>query len=799
MKLSYKYFKEQLDFDGSAQDLARVLADLGFPNDGVTHQGEGLDQVVVGKVLTKNKHPQADRLNLLTVDVGSEQLPIVCGAQNMVVGDFVALAPIGAKIPGKDGSGLVMKEAKIRGETSKGMCCSEVELRLSDESDGILLLPKDKANDSTLGKKVSDILNLQDWILDIDVTPNRGDALSYRGLAREVSAKTGVKLKSLATLKWKNPTSGINPTIENLKDASGFAACLVQGVNSKPTPEFWQNFLQKSGARSISNLVDVTNIVLFELGHPIHFFDADKVDPATIQVRRAKAGESVKLLNDQTIKLDPEDLVIADSSGVLSLAGIMGGAESSVSSTTRNILIEAACFNPVLIRATAKRHGLSSESSHRFERGLTPFRLDEVIERAIGLLKELSGFETAAGTKVIDRHLEKKSILYERAKVEAKLGKLAPTDEEIFEMLRRLDYEIQPKGSTAVLGFPWYRTDMSHLEDVMEDIARLLGYENLAKVPLKSFESVSTLKDLSPMHSLSDKILNEFISIGFSEAIHMSFADEKWEKKLGLTTGESVALQNPIHSEKSHLRRTLAGGLLERAQLNANHSEDEIRLVEVGPVFKKTGASLYDESPVSEEFRVGCVWLVQAQDKKRLWSNKADAFYEFKGAIQSVLGQVSLERAETLPTSLFHPNRILNFTSGIAGELHPRLMKLLDLSGRCFIGEWTLQGAERKFKYEQPPQFPSIDLDVSFLVPKTLSVQEMLDCFKKSSSQILEWVRPYDLYESKDLGTQKKSMTFAMRYRDPAKTLTMEEAKQAHDKIVEAAMKTFAKDQIALR
>jgi phenylalanyl-tRNA synthetase beta chain len=800
LKISFRYFKEHLDFEKSATELAAVLADLGFPNDGVLHQGEGLDQVVVGKVLTKNKHPQADRLNLLTVDIGSEKLPIVCGAHNMSVGDFVALAPIGARVPGKDGSGLVMKEAKIRGETSKGMCCSEVELRLSSESDGIILLPKDKINESeVLGKKVSEILDLEDWILEIDVTPNRGDALSYRGLAREVGAKIGQKMKTFPALKWKNPVSGVNPSIENVKDASGFAACLVQGVQTKPTPEFWQKFLRQSGARSISNLVDVTNIVLFELGHPIHFFDADKVDPITIGVRRAKAGEKLELLGGKTIDLHPEDLVIADASGPLSLAGVMGGARTGVSETTKNILIEVASFNPALIRATAKRHGISSESSFRFERGVTPHHFDEVMDRALALLKELSGFETAAGTKTVDRHLEIKTVLWDRPRIEAKLGKISQTDDELFEMLRRLEYGFQPKGTTSIVSFPWYRTDVGHLEDLMEDIARLIGYENLAKVRLKSFESVSVLKDLTPAYSFADEILNRFIATGFSEAIHMSFADEKFEKKLGLALGEPVTLINPLHSEKSTLRRSLSAGLLERVQVNANHSEDEIRLVEAGPIYQTKGESIYEESPVVEQFRVACAWLVQAQDRKRLWMNNVDPFFEFKGMLESVWSSTKLVKAETLPEVLFHPNRRISFAGGIAGELHPRLMKLLDLPGRCFVGEWTLEGKLQKQIYAEPPQFPSIDLDASFLVARAITVKQILDSFEKARTPLVEWVRPYDIYESKDLGADKKSMTFAMRYRDSSKTLTMEEAKAAHDKLVANALKTFSKEQIALR
>lgn len=798
MKLSYRAALEWIDFTGTAEELATILADLGFPNDGIVHRGEGLDQVVVGKVLTKNKHPQADRLNLLTVDTGKEKLPIVCGAHNMSVGDYIALAPVGAKIPGKDGSGMVMKEAKIRGETSMGMCCSEVELRLADESDGILILSKDQVKDSDLGRKVGEILQLEDWILDIDITPNRPDALSVRGLAREVAAKLGLKLKAPPVSKWKNPVSGINPTIENLADASGFGACLVQNVEFKQTPSKFKNFLSACGSRSISNLVDVTNIVMFELGHPIHFFDADKVNAQSIGVRRAKGGETLELLDGKKIRLDPEDLVIADSSGPLSLAGIMGGAQTGVSNTTKNILIEVACFNPVLIRATAKRHGLSSESSLRFERGLTPHKIDEVMERALYLLKELSGFESAGGTKTVDRSLQAKTVLWDRKRIESKLGSLKLSDNDLFEMLRRLDYGFQPKGSTNLVTFPSYRIDVQILEDVMEDIARLLGYENLEKKGLHSFESVEPVNALSNFYSSTDCLIDRFVHRGFSDVIHMSFENPESEKKCGVKASSPIELKNPIHADRPILRRSLLPGLLQTAQKNFFHGEDEIRLVEVGPVFLKEGQTLYNESPVVEEWRLACVWLPRAQDKKVLWKNSVDPFFEFKGLCESIWADF-----KTLPTLLetilLHPTRRLNLNHGIAGELHPQVMRAWDLPGRCFVGEWSLKLTPRKLAYQSPSEFPCIDLDASFLVPRSMNVKEMIDCFHRVKAPNLEWVKIYDLFESKELGPEKKSMTFAMRYRDAGKTLTLDEAKKQHDKLVDSVLKGFREHEITLR
>lgn len=799
MKLSLKALRAYVDFSGSGEELAAVLADLGFPNDGITHLGEGLDQVCVGKILKKSKHPQADRLSLLQVTLGQEPLAIVCGASNMVEGDFVALAPVGARIPGKDGAGMVMKESKIRGETSQGMCCSLAELRLSDEAEGIWIL-NSQVKESDLGKKVSEVVEAEDWVLEIDVTPNRGDCLSIRGLAREVGAKLGLKLKSTPSLKWKTPSPYVNPSIESFEDSAGFAGCLVQGVSVGKSPASLAEFLQKMGARSISNLVDVTNAVLFELGHPIHFFDADKIDPKTIGVRRARQGETLTLLNDQTIKLHPEDLVIADATGPLSLAGIMGGLPSSVTESTKNILIEAASFKPALIRATARRHGLSSESSYRFERGVTAHRLDEVIERTLAWLKDVSGFETASGAKVVDRNLSLKSVLWDRKRVEAKLGKLEKSDDEIFELLRRLDYGFEPKGSTARMVFPWYRTDTSFLEDAMEDIARLLGYEALEKRRLLAAESVSSIRDLRPTMKFKDHFIESFVHCGFCEVVHMSFSNADDEARLRLNLGPAVELQNPIHSEKAILRRSLLPQLLSRARYNSFHGELGIRLVEAGPVFRADLASLYDESPCSENLAGAVVWLPRPQDKKKMWAHQGLApFFEFKGVLESVMRGMKFRRSQISIESLLHPNRRFQIGNSWAGELHPLYVKAFDLPGAAYVCEWILEGQERGWKMNQPALYPSVDFDLSLVVAKKVSCEAIISTVLKKKEPLLEDIKAYDFFEGAQIGKDKKSMTFALRYRASSKTLTLDEAKKAHDTLVEALLKAFPSGDVAVR
>ena len=794
MKLSFKAFQRWLDFQGSADDLAKVLAGLGFPNDGIQRIGGGLSQVQVGKILTRVKHPQADRLSLLTVNVGSEKLPVVCGAQNMKEGDFVALAPVGATIPGKDGLGMTMKEAKIRGETSRGMCCSLAELQLAEDAEGIWILPPDVVNEKSLGKAVSQFFDLEDAVLEVDITPNRPDALSVRGLAREVAAKLGLKLKLPTLAKYKASSSYVNLSIDSPSDCSGFVAVHVQNVQALQTPEDVAQILNRMGSRTISPLVDISNFVMFELGHPMHFFDADKVDLKTLCVRRAKAGERLKLLNDQVLELHTEDLVVADAKGPLSLAGVMGGADSSVSTSTKNVLIEVACFDPKLIRATARRHQLSSESSYRFERGLTPHRLDEVAERALALLKEWGGYESASGVKVAEKTAVV-SILWDRARIEAKIGKVKLSDDELFEMLRRLEYSFEARGKTTV-SFPWYRVDGSCLEDIMEDVARLIGYDELEERPLQFAETISTVRDLQPKYTVGEKLLGRWTEFGFSEVVHMSFSDPSLEARLGMVLPKPFEILNPIHAEKSVMRQTLIHQLLERARLNLFHGEEEIRLVEVGPVFRSDLSSMYEGSAVSETLALACVWLPRPDDKKRLWNRSVDPFFEFKGMVEKVFGDCRFKMKPVSYEGLFHPRRRIGHQ---AGEVHPLVQAAFDLPSRALVGEWILEVEMQTMKYGSPSPFPAIDLDASFLVDEKISVAEMTKSFEKAKAPYLEWIRCYDLFEGGSLPAQKKSMTFAMRYKSSEKTLTLEEAKQSHDKLVSAVVSAFGPQSVALR
>jgi phenylalanyl-tRNA synthetase beta chain len=794
MKLSFKAFQRWLDFQGTAEELTKVLAGLGFPNDGVAKVGGGLSQVQVGKILSRNKHPQADRLSLLTVDVGSEKLPVVCGAQNMKEGDFVALAPVGATIPGKDGQGMTMKEAKIRGETSRGMCCSLAELQLAGDAEGIWILSPGVVNEKSLGRPVSDFFDLEDSILEIDVTPNRPDALSIRGLAREVAAKLGLKLKVPSLTKFKTSSSYVNLSVESAKDCLGFLAVHIQNVQQGQTPGDVCSILERMGSRVISPLVDITNFVMFELGHPMHFFDADKVDLKNLCVRRAKAGEKLTLLNDQTIELHVEDLVIADSTGPLSLAGVMGGAKTSVSDSTKNVLMEVACFDPQLIRATARRHQLSSESSYRFERGLTPHRLDEVAERALALMKEWGAFESAVGTKVSEKVVPL-SVLWDRKRIESKIGKVKLSDDELFEMLRRLEYSFEARGKTTV-SFPWYRVDGQCLEDIMEDVARLIGYDDLEERPLTFAESISTIRDLQPRYTLGEKLTERWTNLGFSEVVHMSFSDPAVEGRLGIPLPQPMTIQNPIHAEKSTLRQTLIHQLLERARLNLFHGEEDVRLVEVGPVFRSDLASMYEESPVVETLAVACLWVPRPDDKKRLWSRSADAFFEFKGMVERVYGDVRFKMKPVSYEGLFHPKRRIGHQ---AGELHPLVQKAFDLPSRALLGEWILEVEVRNPQYHAPSAYPAIDLDASFLVDDKISVADMIKTFEKAKAPFLEWIRCYDLFEGGQLPANKKSLTFAMRYKSPEKTLTLEEAKLSHDKLVSSVIEVFGSGSVALR
>ena len=811
MRLSFKAVKRFLDFSGTAFELAETLADLGFPNDGIKSLGADIADVLVGKIVEKNPHPQADRLSLLKVDMGRELLSIVCGASNMKAGDYVGVAPVGSTIPGVDGEGMTLKRAKIRGEDSFGMCCSEKELGLSDESDGILILPEAnlKANEKeVLGRPVVDVMGWRDEIIEVDVTPNRGDALCVRALAREVGAKLGLKLKAPFFVRWKNPSSWANPSVENFDDAYGLAACLVKSVHVKATPELWKNFLQACGSRSINNLVDITNIVLFEMGHPIHFFDADKMDPQSICVRRAREGETLELLDGKSIELHPEDLVIADKSGARSLAGIMGGKASSVAEETKNVLIEVASFNPKLIRASVQRHKLKSESSLRFERGVMPWKLDEIVERALGLLQELSGFEGAEGTKVISRQLNRPSCLWNRKRVEAKLGKLEWSDDEIFDRLRRLDYELDVRGGSPKIVFPAYRSDAELLEDVMEDVARLVGYDHLEPKALESSESVALIDDLQAQTKAADLLLDRFVSRSYTEILNWSFVDTKSLELLGVDPNLAPEISNPIHSEKSRMRPMLLPHLIESVKYNAERWEENIRLVEFGPVFSMTkdNVSDYRASPLCEEWRVACAFFWRSNDAKKLWHPKLDPFFIFKGQMTDIfegfqrLGEPVAWLNAYESSNIFHPRRKIGFDFGVAGEVHPGVLKEFDLNGRLFIGEWSLRMGLADLKYVRAEPLPPIDLDLSLLVGQKLSVGQLSDCLDKFRPKELESFRVYDVFESEALRNESsRAVTFALRYRSSDSSLSMDEVMKLQNRLLTKIQAELSEYRIALR
>ncbi len=801
MKLSLRALRSWLESDLSAREVGNVLGELGFPNDGIESVGQGLDVVVIGKILEKTKHPRADRLSLLKVTIGHETLPIVCGAANMKEGDFIVVAPVGAIIPGKDLKGLEIKEAAIRGEISKGMCCAQAELALSDESDGLWILPPSKVSDADLGRKVNELFPWSDDILTIDITPNRPDAMSVKGLARELAAKLSQKLKQPAVHKFKwgasSSAPAINPGIENMADTMGFAACLVHGVQWQPSAPDVVAFLKASGARSISNLVDITNQVLFELGHPIHFFDADKMDPYSVTIRRAKSGERLRLLNEQEIELSPEDLVVADRSGPLSLAGIMGGSSSSVSESTKNILVEVACFQPALIRASARRHGLNSESSLRFERGLTPYRFDDVLERVLALLKEASGFTDYTAGKSIDVKLRPKEVLWSRVAVEKKLGKLSKTDDEIFEALRRLEYEIIAKGQSPLVVFPWYRVDGYLLEDVMEDIARLMGYNNLEQRPLSFQKSIPVLESSRASYIMEDNLIDRFVNQGFSELINLNFSHETREKLLGYQEIPLVTLANPLNAERSQLRARLLPELVLKIRDNAHCGEEDLWVVEAGTIFLHQGESRYESSAFPEQGRIACAWYPRPHEAKVLWKSTCDPFFVFKGKMEAVWNDFKWAGQRSQDRPHLHPAHRIEMRGGYFGELHPLVMKRLDLPGRLFVGEWQTQGQWRSRRFGEATPFPSITLDASLWIDRDVTAKELQDAFHASQQPLLKELRLYDVFEPEN--EARKSFTFSMRYQSAEKTLSIEEAKAIHDGMVDLALKAFAHKGIALR
>lgn len=794
MIVSYNWLKEYVDFDLSPDDLAALLTMLGLEVEGVERVGEGLDDVVVAKVEERQQHPNADKLSLCRVNDGREILTIVCGASNFKSGDTVALARIGAVLPGD----FKIKRSKIRGEESFGMLCSEKELGLAEESAGIMILP----DTYVLGTPLFQAMGLKDTIFEVGLTPNRPDCLSVVGIAREIGAKLGKKIRYPEfelSEKGSLAAGSAKVVIEDSELCPRYTARLIRNCSIKPSPSWLVNRLQASGMRSINNVVDITNYVLMELGHPLHAFDFDLVAGGTIRVRRATEGEIFTTLDSQERTLVASDLVICDAERPVALAGIMGGENSEIRDTTTTILLESAYFNPSAIRRTSKRLGLHTESSHRFERGADVEMARTALDRAASLIAELGGGEIAEGAiDVYPQYLAKRTIEFRLERSNALLG-LNLSADEVLDIFQNLEFDCSVKGEGLfAVTVPTFRVDLEREIDLIEEVARVNGYE---KIPT-SMPRARVFSDRPPLHQRLERMVRSFlVGEGLSEVINFSFITPSEFDKIGLPSDDirrtTVKLLNPLSDEQAVMRTTLLPGLLNTVVTNVSHRTLSPRLFELRRVYlPKEGRELPEEP-------LHVAGLLVGSRYPEGWNQDKSAvdFFDVKGLLESLFGLLSLPEVTYSVEGVdcfYHPGKSAriycsNELLGSLGEIHPDVQERYGLDQPLYYFELDFEklvhhSGEAK-RVTPPPRFPDVQRDIALLIPAECPAAEIVNTVSGFRVKELENTEIFDYYTGVHVPEGKKSIAVRLTYRGSDRTLTDDEVNRIHGKVVESLTK----------
>ncbi len=781
MKLSEHWLREWVNPRVSVEQLTEQLTMAGLEVDDVEHQGVGLEGILVGKILEAVQHPNADKLQVCDIDIGGETLSIICGAPNARKGLFVAVAVIGCQLP----NGMKIKKAKLRGVESQGMLCSESELGFSEESDGILELPESV----TVGQTLIEALQLNDVVIDVDLTPNRGDCLSIRGIAREVGVLNQIDVSEVSI-------DAVEPKIDDVLniELSAPEACpryvgrVIKGINAEAqTPEWMKRKLEVSGIRAIEPAVDVTNYVLLELGHPLHAFDLANLSGG-IRVRWANTDETLSLLDGQEVKLSKDTLVIADEEKALAIAGVMGGKFSGISCHTTDIFLESAFFQPQFIAGKARTYGLHSDAAHRFERGVD-FELQVLaIERATQLLLDIVGGQPGLildvkNTEAMPSHTD---VVLRRHRIERLLG-IELDDDTVTDILIRLGMQLTPQTDGWTVSIPSYRFDIALEEDLIEELVRIYGYHN---VPAKKAHYPLNMIPQRESQVHKRQLRQLMVDRGYQEAITYSFVEPKMQATVNPEI-PSIALLNPISSELSDMRTSLWTGLLNAARYNLNRQQDRIRLFEIGLRFENHANGLQQIPSLAA--------VISGFRQPAHWFGKRDSvdFYDMKGDLQALLKLSGTEsgkidfKSEVHPA--LHPGQSARvYKNGIAmgwvGRLHPEKKKALDLEKDCFLFEVDFDMINQKnvSKFVEMSKFPSIVRDLAVIVDEEINASQLIDLIRQTGKNLLKHIHVFDVYRGEGVTAGRKSIALTLHLQHSSRTLEDVEVNQLIDKILMA-------------
>ena len=769
MQISEAWLRSYVNPEISTEILVEQLTMAGLEIDSVNPAAAKFSGVVVGQVISMHQHPDADRLRVCLVAVGeAEPLQIVCGASNVRVGLKIPAALCGAVLPGE----FKIKKSKLRGEESFGMLCSEKELGLATDANGLMEL----ADDAPVGVDIRDYLALNDAIIEVDLTPNRADCLCVEGLAREVAVLN--KMDWLPTQVINAPLSHqdvLTVSVEATDACPRYLGRLIKEVNAKAVTPLWmRERLRRSGLKSLGPLVDVTNYVMLELGQPLHVFDAEKL-AGGITVRWASADESVALLNNQVIKLDNEALVIADDKQALALAGIMGGSDSAINNETRSVFLECAYFAPHAIAGKARRFGLHTDSSHRFERGVDATLQTRAIERATQLLIDIAGGGAGPITEVTTTAAlpQREAVLLRRLRIEKTLG-IALADEHVIDIFQRLGMAVQTQADGWQISPPGFRFDIAIEADLIEEIARIYGYNNL---PSSSLLMRSELSTATEAVLDIDRVKDLLVDRGYQEAITYSFVDEDIQKAVAPET-DVIRLKNPISSELAVMRTTLWCGLLKAALYNTNRQQNRVRLFESGLCFNKI-----DGETQQQKMLAGLVLGDAYSEQWGEQSRKVD-FFDIKADLQALFSLTGCEvQYVSAQQSALHPGQTAEIIAsdgkkiGWLGMLHPNLEKQLGFDTPVFLFELDQNLVLNKQipVFKVLSKYPSVRRDLALIVKEDVSASEIINCIKSSAETALQEVIIFDVYRGKGVEEGSKSIALSLIMQDDTQTLTESE------------------------
>jgi len=794
MRISYNWLKQFIKLDWKSEETAALLTDLGLEVEGVDKFESlkgGLEGVVVGHVLTCIQHPNADRLRVTTVDLGDgTPVQIVCGAPNVAVGQKVPVATIGTTLYDKEGNAFQIKKGKIRGEESHGMICAEDELGIGESHDGIMIL-KDDLKPGTPASKVFNIVS--DEVFEIGLTPNRADAMSHLGVARDLRAgltqknvHTELITPSVSNFRVDKRTLKIDIKVEDNKLVPRYCGVTISGVTVQQSPEWLQNRLKAIGLTPKNNVVDVTNYVLHELGQPLHAFDAAKIKGLKVLVKNATEGTKFTTLDDVERTLSSEDIVICDENGPMALAGVMGGKKSGVTETTSAIFLESAYFNPVSIRKSAKRHGISSDASFRFERGIDPTITQYALKRAALLIQETGGGEITCDLEdIYPKKIEDHSVFLNFDNVTRVIGQELPK-ETIKKILVSLEVKISTMSEKGLgLIIPSYRVDVEREIDVIEEILRVYGYNNInfTQKLNASIANASRTDD----HKLQNIVGTQLTSLGFNEMMANSLTTPEYVKlSENLNEEFNVLMLNPLSSDLSAMRQSLLFSALEAVSFNINRRRADLKFFEFGKTYHKM--------PSGYEEKKHLTLTVTGSRISESWAQtqKAADFFMFKGFVTNVMARLGFSKLQTQPLT----NDV--FAEGIAlaigndiivefGTVKKAILKHFDIKQEVLFADFNWGAIAKlvtgKIKYTEISKFPEVRRDLALLVDRTVTFESIYDVARNTEKGLLKDISLFDVYEGKNLPEGKKSYAVSFMLQDSTKTLTDEQIDKIMTKI----------------